>query len=85
MARSLESLELLNNEYFDKNVWLKTWIAVAASANCSDVNTPSRYADRCLKDFKDRFDNTIHDYKKRFEDSGSGHKINNKITSEIRR
>jgi len=43
--------EVLNREA----VWLTAWCAVATSSNCHYPDSPGRWADRCLKDFDERF------------------------------
>ena len=35
--------------------WLKCWIDVANSASCTNIDIPTVYADRMLKDFDERF------------------------------
>lgn len=39
----------------DEEVWLRAWVAVAASVGGKIVDC-DRYADTCLKHFKERFD-----------------------------
>lgn len=40
-------------------VWLEAWIATARADNCNDKTVPTVWADRCLKDFDERFVDTI--------------------------
>lgn len=42
-------------EFERKDVWLKAWIAVAASSNVLDKTIPSIWADQALKDYEERF------------------------------
>lgn len=36
-------------------VWLAAWTHTAGSNSCVHINVPTRYADRCLQDFDQRF------------------------------
>jgi uncharacterized paraquat-inducible protein A len=38
-----------------RKIWIKAWIEVAASSNCVDVKTPTKYADQLLNDLDERF------------------------------
>ena len=38
-----------------KQVWLAAWTACARADNCSRIEAPTEYADRCLADFRNRF------------------------------
>ncbi len=39
----------------EETVWLTAWAACCASSNCNEKSVAVSWADRCLKDFKDRF------------------------------
>jgi hypothetical protein len=38
-----------------REFWAKAWCAVASAVNSMDPETCTRWADRCLKDFDERF------------------------------
>lgn len=38
-----------------QKVWLDAWIAITASANCTNTKAPANWADVCLKEFDSRF------------------------------
>lgn len=42
-------------------VWLRAWIAIAASSNCTRKDVPSGWADECLEQFDKRFPNAVLD------------------------
>ena len=48
----------MNSKELDKyeSIWLDSWLIVAGASNCADSKAPARWADQCLKDFKERFD-----------------------------
>jgi len=37
-------------------VWLEAWVNTASSDTCLELHTPTLWADRCLKDFDERFE-----------------------------
>jgi hypothetical protein len=39
----------------EEEVWLRAWVAVAASSNCVSKDSADRWADHCLEQFKKRF------------------------------
>ena len=39
-----------------KNIWLKAWLEVANSSTCLSKYTPSEYADKCVEDYRERFE-----------------------------
>lgn len=39
----------------EAQVWLTAWIAVAACDTCRDMDSPARWADKCLNAFRERF------------------------------
>jgi len=39
----------------EEHVWLQAWINVARADNCTNADAATRWADRCLGDFKSRF------------------------------
>lgn len=38
-----------------KQVWVEAWVKTAQSDSCVRLETPTRYADECLEQFKKRF------------------------------
>lgn len=38
-----------------ESVWLEAWCATASATNCTNVDSPTRYADECLSKFDERF------------------------------
>ena len=43
----------------EREVWLKAWCAVANAFNCETSDAATKWADACLKDFKERFKNSV--------------------------
>lgn len=43
--------------YMRMELWAKTWIEVANSDSCRNLETPTKWADRFLTDFDERFKN----------------------------
>jgi len=41
-----------------ERAWLDAWIAVARSSNCARIESPTSWADECLKQFDKRFPQT---------------------------
>lgn len=39
----------------DGDVWLTAWCAVASCWNTKDLDCPARWADRALKQYRERF------------------------------
>ncbi len=48
-----------NRDIFTKEeiVWLYAWSEVAACDSCSSDDIATKFADSCLEDFKERFEN----------------------------
>lgn len=40
----------------DQTVWLQAWLNTARADNCTSTDAATRWADTCLKAFKERFD-----------------------------
>jgi hypothetical protein len=38
-----------------REIWLAAWLAVASSSNTNNGDVPAKWADRCLKDYRERF------------------------------
>lgn len=38
-----------------KELWCAAWVATARSDSCVNDDTPTKYADKALKDFDERF------------------------------
>ncbi len=36
-------------------LWAATWVAVATSSNCTYIESPTKWADECLREFDKRF------------------------------
>ena len=36
-------------------VWVEAWTMTAQSSSCLNIETPTKYADECLKEFDVRF------------------------------
>jgi len=36
-------------------VWVRAWCATASAISCQNTETAARWADACLKDFRQRF------------------------------
>jgi len=43
-------------EAVHQDVWLKAWCSVASAGDCREVSTATNWADKCLEEFKERFD-----------------------------
>ncbi|RKZ95339.1 MAG: hypothetical protein DRQ40_03885 [Gammaproteobacteria bacterium] len=58
-------LERINSEMEDaqtqarkimrQHVWSQAWFSTASAANCTKVESATRYADVCLEEFNERF------------------------------
>lgn len=44
-----------DKETIRMQVWLEAWTRTSQSNSCMEIHIPTSYADRCLKDFDDRF------------------------------
>lgn len=42
-------------EEFKMNVWIKAWCSTASASDCKDAKVATVWADKCLKDFEERF------------------------------
>jgi len=40
---------------WEEELWLKVWLIVAGSSNCTNADSPSIWADRCVRDFKEKY------------------------------
>ena len=45
-----------NKQKVFQDVWIKAWCDVARSDNCTSMDSPTKWADTCLEDFKKRFE-----------------------------
>ena len=54
MSRPLTQIEL-NHEENRQNLWVKVWLTIAGDDTCGDIDIPTKWADRALKDFDERF------------------------------
>lgn len=39
-----------------QQVWLEAWVRTAQSDSCVKLETPTKYADKCVDDFRQRFE-----------------------------
>jgi len=46
---------LYNHKEIQKKLWCDVYIAVATSGNCVNIDTPTRWADKALAEFNERF------------------------------
>lgn len=42
-----------------RQVWIEAWVRTAQSSSCIKLSTPALYADKCLEEFKERFEGVI--------------------------
>lgn len=38
-----------------QQIWVEAWVMTAQSDSCLSVDIPTKYADKCLKEFDKRF------------------------------
>jgi hypothetical protein len=38
-----------------EQLWVNVYLAVSGSSNCTDIDTPEKWADRAVSEFKKRF------------------------------
>jgi hypothetical protein len=46
---------ILHHEIKRKEMWLNVWAAVASSSNCISTETCTKWADKALREFDNRF------------------------------
>lgn len=51
----LEKYYLIQHELKRKEIWINAWCSVANALNCRKPEDATRWADKALKDFDERF------------------------------
>lgn len=46
---------MITSEELVRKLWVDVWVAVAKSDNVVNSNVPTQWADRAVKDYKERF------------------------------
>mgnify|MGYP003331751898 CR=1 FL=1 len=65
----MKNLEtIINYQEEQREFWKNVWASVSSSNNCSNKEVPTRWADKALQDFNDRFQKNV-DYIKSLKDS----------------
>ena len=56
----MKNLEtIINYQEEQREFWKNVWASVSSSNNCSNKEVPTRWADKALQDFNDRFQKNV--------------------------